>query len=927
MRFSYENDKVSMIEDTIGRRICYRYEGELLTEAEYPNHGTVRYTYTPEGYLEQVTDQNGNAYVHNYYDMDGRVTRQTLSVTSAEGITVRFTYDAAGRCMSVEDGLGRTEYAYNRMDHMTRETDALGNTTKYFYDMLCNVIKVVRPNQYDDKTGDGAGIRYVYDAMDEVTQWTDPLGNVYATPRDLEENVIKEINPNCYDEKTKDGEGIRYEYDTDDQRIRIHYPDGGTERIKYDANGNIIRKIQPEQYDPETDDGAGYSYEYDCVNRLVQVTAPDGVVVKRYIYDAHGNITKEMDGEGYASADTDEERIGTLYRYNAAGWLTEKREPVKQEEGRVSYRLTRYRYDLNGNMTKEIRYRGFQTEESADGAVHVLSFTYDQDSRRIRVSDSTGASVQYRYNCRNQCIREERKLSDTRTQTIIYEYDRAGRLVKEASSVKESDGRPEYAATHYEYDRSGNCTRIRLPEGGEVLREYDAADRLTAETHTDKKSGINNRTEFTYDKAGNTVCITDSRGNKTYREYDLLNREIRTTERDGGTTRQFYGLNGGMVKLVRPNQYDRNRDDGAGYLYAYDLQGRIRGITGPDGSVLQKNVYDRSGRILRQTDGTNAGIEYAYNPAGDRVFFKTTGGSTQKLEYDAQGNITGVKDGNGNRTVYEPDAWGRTAGITKPDGSTEAYLYDHAGNMTSSTDGEGNTTLYAYDLAGNMVSITDPTGETERYAYDREGNAVEKTDRNGVTTQYAFNMYGAPLYRRVKDGALEESYRYTPEGRLESALSAGMRYSYEYDAMGRISRKSASGRTLLAYEYDLNGNLTRQTDVTGKTTEYNYNSLNFIEKVADNGTVTAEYSYYPDGSIRSLKNGSLYTEYAYDADRNLSHLKTMLGTEVLADSRYTYDPNGNRTEKRQISGATSYAYDALNQLTKVQYPSYTETVL
>ena len=123
-----------------------------------------------------------------------------------------------------------------------------------------------------------------------------------------------------------------------------------------------------------------------------------------------------MDGEGYASADTDEERIGTLYRYNAAGWLTEKREPVKQEEGRVSYRLTRYRYDLNGNMTKEIRYRGFQTEESADGAVHVLSFTYDKDSRRIRVSDSTGASVQYRYNCRNQCIREERKLSDTRTQ-------------------------------------------------------------------------------------------------------------------------------------------------------------------------------------------------------------------------------------------------------------------------------------------------------------------------------------------------------------------------------------------------------------------------------------------------------------------------------------------------------------------------------
>ena len=159
---------------------------------------------------------------------------------------------------------------------------------------------------------------------------------------------------------------------------------------------------------------------------------------------------------------------------------------------------------------------------------------------------------------------------------------------------------------------------------------------------------------------------------------------------------------------------------------------------------------------------------------------------------------------------------------------------------------------------------------------------------------------------------------------MKAAISAGMHYSYEYDPMGRIIRKSASGRTLLAYGYDLNGNLTSQRDVTVKVTEYTYNALDLIEKVTDNGTITAEYSYYPDGSIRSLKNGSLYTEYAFDADKNLTGLKTMLGTEVLADNHYTYDPNGNRTEKRQINGNIHYTYDVLNQLTKVQYPSYTE---
>ncbi len=55
-------------------------------------------------------------------------------------------------------------------------------------------------------------------------------------------------------------------------------------------------------------------------------------------------------------ADQDEGRIGTLYRYNGAGWLTEKREPIMRENGEVKYRLTTYRHEPAGNMTLEVRY-------------------------------------------------------------------------------------------------------------------------------------------------------------------------------------------------------------------------------------------------------------------------------------------------------------------------------------------------------------------------------------------------------------------------------------------------------------------------------------------------------------------------------------------------------------------------------------------
>ena len=42
-------------------------------------------------------------------------------------------------------------------------------------------------------------------------------------------------------------------------------------------------------------------------------------------------------------------------------------------------------------------------------------------------------------------------------------------------------------------------TRIQLPVGGEILWEYDAANRLTAESHREEASGIDNWTEFGYD--------------------------------------------------------------------------------------------------------------------------------------------------------------------------------------------------------------------------------------------------------------------------------------------------------------------------------------------------------------------------------------------------------------------------------------------
>lgn len=269
--------------------------------------------------------------------------------------------------------------------------------------------------------------------------------------------------------------------------------------------------------------------------------------------------------------------------------------------------------------------------------------------------------------------------------------------------------------------------------------------------------------------------------------------------------------------------------------------------------------------------------------------------------------------------------------IRRADGAAESFRYDYAGNITQSVDANGNETQYEYNCAGQLSRMTDPLGNSEYYWYDTGNRLNRMRDRNGTETTYTYDMYGSLMSRAVRnpskpDETVTETYQYTPEGRLHAAISTtGMRYSYEYDIMGRLARKTASGREFITYAYDLNSNLVRQKDITGKITEYTYNALDLLETVADNGNRVAEYTYYPDGTVKSIKNGSLYTEYAYDTDRNLTGLKTHLGTELLVDNHYRYDNNGNRIEKRQLGGETTrYGYDALNQLTKVQYPTHME---
>ena len=628
-----------------------------------------------------------------------------------------------------------------------------------------------------------------------------------------------------------------------------------------------------------------------------------------------------------ATGSTDEERTGSLYTYNRLGWLMESRIPVSIQDNEIQYRLTKYKYDKAGNRIQERRFCEYQTKDSEGGIVHTINYTYDADDRLIQVSDCTGAVIEYRYDANNRRIFEKRRINDSAEQIFRYHYDAGGRLIElNRTADKEGCGRGS-VSVKYEYDKNGNNTKMMLPTGTQIIREYDVADRLILERHIDKNCGIDNTTQFAYDKAGNLVSITDNQGRSTRIDYDLMNQEIKRTERDGSVTRQFYDAEGQLIKVIRPNEYQRAGDNGKGLQYTYDARGNILTVVRPDGIIQESNLYDAEGNLIHTHDGTGKGVDIEYDIGGRRTKIMTKGKASQQYVYDAPGNITGITDGAGNHTEYILDKWGRIVEIRQADESSEFYSYDYAGNVICSTDGEGNTTTYEYSNINQLTVLTDPTGEQETYHYDAQERLCKRTDRNGTQTRYAYNIYDNLTERTAKktDGTeLSDRYEYTTEGLLKSAIAQGMRYNYVYDVLGRLTEKKASGRTLLSFQYDRNGNLTHQIDVTGKVTEYRYDLTDSIREVWDNDKKIAEYTYNPDNTINSISCGSLYTEYTYDADRNLTGLKTKFGTEVIVENKYTYDGNGNQLEKLQKHGTIKYSYDRMNRLQKVRYPNATE---
>ena len=659
---------------------------------------------------------------------------------------------------------------------------------------------------------------------------------------------------------------------------------------------------------------------------MTEVQDPGGNILHTYEYNGHGQILREVDGEGKE----------VIYTYNDLGWKI--REQIKvQETDPALYRVIAYTYDSQGNKVEEAYGQQEVERDGEPDGWHRIHFSYDKNNHLNVVKDDFGAKMRYDYDCLGNVTLEERAIADGVHSVIHYAYNKNGWLVQRTEEIQ-GNGPVQAAVTRYAYDANGNLTKITTPKGSEIRRSYDADDRLTEERVLDRKNGIDRRVQYAYDAAGNVlkqaILGTDGECLESSTRYDLKDRATHRTNPAGGVTRYLYDRNDRLRKEISPYGYEPESDDGAGVSYTYDSRGNRLRTTNALGEVVQEFSYNLRNQPVIQKNTFGNRTELSYELDGKIKDVRRSGNhqrTLQQYEYNARGQITGVVDGNQNPISYDVDSWGRITGIGFADGVKEGYEYTPAGQVSRTIDGNGNAVQYRYNSLGKISERIDQLGFTETFRYDEEGNLSLHIDRDGRQLQRACNVFGQPVYEKASDAEGKHTnistWHYDSLGRVTRAVCDGKSYEYIYDAHGNLKEKRSNGKRLVSYTHDRAGQITEIKDPAGVCTRYEYDILGRRSRIFNDDGLEVRYGYDALNRIRHIRYGNgVETAYTYDGDGNVRTLETRAGENVLISFAYRYDGNGNRTAKTgtqaTLGGITagnnaldlSYAYDVRGQL-------------
>jgi RHS repeat-associated protein len=511
-------------------KVTYRYSADGLSYSIVDGTGaTTTVTQTADGGFTQ-TNPLGKT-ISGSYDT---VTR-TWSYTDPNGAISKETYSSDGRLIETTNALNqKVALTYEpTFGQLAGFTDAKGNGIDYAYDAKGNLNKVTYEDgsfeqyTYSQTTGlltqstnrRGQSINLQYNSSYQPTETkysnnaTETYGYDAATGRlnsitDARGTTSIEFNPTTRQSKIIYGNGrsLSYTFDTLGRRTQLVVQDNLSSRTTsytYDSAGRLDKLT----------DGSGQlivDYDYDAVTGRLQKETNGNGTYTTYEYDAAGQITKLGNYASNQSATSQFE-----YTYDNLGQKTQ----VKSLDGTWTYG-----YDAIGQLT-----RGVFTSTNSNIANQDLTYEYDAAGNRVRtiangVTEAVttnnlnqytqAGDTAYRYDADGNLIEKQ-----TGSQLWKYSYDDQSRLIKVIDSTNNT--------TQYEYDVFGNRsatvyngTRTEYlvdPSGlGDVVSEYNGSGGLVASyTHglgLVSRDGNGTSAYYDFDAIGSTTALTGGNG-------------------------------------------------------------------------------------------------------------------------------------------------------------------------------------------------------------------------------------------------------------------------------------------------------------------------------------------------------------------------------------------------------------------------------
>jgi RHS repeat-associated protein len=857
------------------------------------------------------------------YDAQGRIT----SITTRSGFVTSMTYDGSGKLSTVTDAYGRTlTFTYDTNGLLATITDPASRVYTYGYDTSLRLSTVTYPDTrvrtylYEDVarkfglTGivDERGTRlatYAYDSTGRASS------TEHAGSRSKATLSFSESAPTTQTTVT-DGFGTIYNY--------WFNKVGGTLKLS-----SVYRQVVGEpSYLQE-------SRTYDANGNPASVTNMRGVVTA-YVYDGTRNLeTSRTEASGTSLARTITTTWHSTYRLPAT---------ITEPSGVTGVNLvTTFTYDSGGNLTRK--------NLTAGSKVREWNYTYNARGQVLTIdgprTDATDVTTIAYYadndtcvGCRGQVYTATNAVGHV---TTFNTYDADGRptQISDANGVATTltyTSRGWLASrsvagetTTYDYDFTGNLTKVTLPDGSWLLYTYDAANGLIG---IDDRLG--NAIDYTLDVKGNRVQENvydplDALKRTRQSVFDGVNRLERELGAAGQTTRNTYDFNNNVASVTDPlyrvttNTYDfldrlTNVNDPANgnTVFTYDTKDRLATVKDPKLSTATSYTYDGLGNLLTQVSPDTGTTTFTFDNAGNVATQTDARSVATTYSYDALNRVTAatVTDGTvsyeyDNLTTGGSYAKGKLTKVTDPSGNT-IYVYDNLGRVTSKTQtvtaspsNKAFTIGYSYS-SGRQTGITYPSGRAITYGFDVQGQVTSITV-DGTTTILSGGEYfpfGAVKKWTWGNGQVMQR-SYDLDGRVNTltlgpstGTYADLSQVFSYDSLNRmISANLAAGQTQ-SFTYDANSNRTNAT-INAASTTYTYPSTSH-KLTSLSGAVTRSFSYDNAGNTTS----TLGVTYTYDGRGRLKQAGST-----------TYQVNGlGQRVKKSSSGDIYFAYDEAGRL-------------